>query len=103
LEINKENINWDKKSGILIIGICLSAMLIQHFFEYYRGTWIYQYGATLSLIIFYGGIFWSFINTLLLVYKYKTELKKTLLWIFLSAIPFLYISVMIIKVMNQTI
>ena len=103
MKINTGNINWEKKSGILIIGICLSAMLIRHFIEYYRGTWIYQYGAPLSLLVFYGGVLWSFINTFLLISKYKTELRKNLIWIILSAIPFLYISIMMIIAMNKTI
>ena len=78
-------------------------MLIRHFIEYYRGTWIYQYGAPLSLLVFYGGVLWSFINTFLLISKYKTELRKNLIWIILSAIPFLYISIMMVIAMNKTI
>ncbi|WP_458626442.1 hypothetical protein [Winogradskyella sp. PC D3.3] len=97
-----KNINWTKKSGILIIGICLSAMLLKYLVEPYRGTWIYQYGNLIFLFGFYGGILWSFINTILLVSKHKTELKNNLIWIFLSAIPFLYIGIMIAISMTKT-
>ncbi|CAM1363352.1 hypothetical protein [Tenacibaculum xiamenense] len=90
-----KNINWTKKSGILIIGICLSAMLLKYLVQPYRGTWIYQYGSLISLFVFSGGVLWSLINTILLISKHKTELKNNLVWIFLSAIPFLYIVIII--------
>ena len=70
-------------------------MLIRNFLESYRGTWIYHYGAPSSLFISCGCIFMSFVNTILLISKYKTELRKNLLWIFLSSIPFLYIFIML--------
>ncbi|SNR14717.1 protein of unknown function [Tenacibaculum jejuense] len=69
----------------------------------YRGTWIYQYGSIISLLIFYGGILWSLINTRLLISKHKSELKNNLIWFFLSAISFLYIGIMLIIAMNRTI
>ncbi len=103
LNITLQNINWTKKSGILIIGICLSAMLLKYLVQPYRGTWIYQYGSMISLLVFYGGILWSLINTILLISKHKSELKNNLIWIFLSAIPFLYIGIMMTIAMNQTI
>lgn len=89
-----KNINWTKKSGILIIGICLSTMLLRFFIEDYRGTWIYRYGAPLTLFIFYGAVFWSLLNTILLILEHKLALKENLIWIFISAIPFLYIAIM---------
>jgi len=98
-----KNINWTKKSGILIIGICLSAMLLKFLVQPYRGTWIYQFGSLISLFIFFGGILWSFINTLLLISTHKSELKNNLIWIFLSAFPFLYFVIMMTIVMNRTI
>ncbi len=98
-----QNINWTKKSGILIIGICLSAMALKYLVQPYRGTWIYQYGSMISLLVFYGGILWSLINTILLISKHKTELKNNLIWICLSAIPFLYVGIMMAIAMNQTI
>ena len=82
------NLNWAKKSGILVIGICLGAMLLKYLVQPYRGTWIYQYGSLISLFVFYGGILWSFINTILLISKYKTELKNNLVWIFFKCNSF---------------
>jgi hypothetical protein len=102
LNILLKNINWTKKSGILIIGICLSAMLLKYLVQLYRGTWIYQYGSLISLFVFYGGILLSLINTILLISKHKTELKNNLIWIFLSAIPFLYIGIMMTIAMTKT-
>ena len=102
LNITLRNINWTKNSGILIIGICLSAMLLKYLVQPYRGTWVYQYGSVISLFVFYGGILWSFINTILLISKHKTELKNNLIWIILSAIPFLYIGIMMTIAMTKT-
>jgi hypothetical protein len=102
LNITLQNINWTKKSGILIIGICLSAMLLKYLVEPYRGTWIYQYGNLTFLLVFYGGILWSIINTILLISKHKSDLKNNLIWIFLSAIPFLYIGIMMTIAMTRT-
>lgn len=103
MNIPLRNINWTKKSGILIIGICLSAMLLKYLVQPYRGTWIYQYGSVISLFVFYGGIFWSLINTILLISKHKTDLKNNLIWILLSAIPFLYIGTMMTIAMTKTV
>ena len=102
LNIALRNINWTKKSGILIIGICLSAMLLKYLVQPYRGTWIYQYGSMISLVVFYGGVFWSLINTILLISKHKSDLKNTLIWIFFSSIPFLYIGLMMTIAMTKT-
>ena len=98
-----QNINWSKKSGILIIGICLSAMLLKYLVQPYRGTWVYQYGNMTSLFVFYGGAFWSLINTILLISKYKSVLRKYIIWIFISAIPFLYVLIMMTTAMTKTI
>lgn len=92
------NINWTKKRGILILGICLSAMLLKYLVQAYRGTWIYQYGNIISLFVFYAGVCWSFINSIFLISKYKSDLKTNLIWILISAIPFLYIGIMMIIV-----
>ncbi|MFD0835699.1 hypothetical protein ACFQ0I_07995 [Mariniflexile aquimaris] len=103
MNITLRNINWTKNSGILIIGICLSAMLLKYLVQPYRGTWIYQYGSMISLLVFYGGIFWSLINTILLIKKHKSDFKNNLIWIFLSAIPFLYIGIMMTIAMTKTV
>jgi hypothetical protein len=103
LNITLRNINWTKKSGILIIGICLIGLSIKYTVEPYRGSWIYNYGNWLFLILFYGGIIWSFINTILLISKHKSDLKNNMLWIFLSAVPFLYIGIMMTIAMTKTI
>lgn len=97
------NIGWSKKSGVLIIGICLSAVLLKYLVQPYRGTWVYQYGSLASLLAFYGSVFWSLINTILLISKHRIDFRKNLIWGFLSAIPFLYIVTMITISMTKTI
>ncbi len=103
LKVKLKNINWTKNRGILIIGICLGAMLLKFLVWPYRGTWIYQYGNMISILIFYGGVFWSFINTIILLSKHKSDLKNNLIWIILTAIPFLYIGIMMVIAMTKTI
>ncbi len=102
LNIVHRNINWTKKSGILIIVFCLTTMLLAQIVKEYRGTWIYRYGAPTLLFAFYGGVFLSFINTIFLFSKHKSNLKDNLIWIFLSAIPFLYIGIMMTIAMTKT-
>ncbi|WP_299256387.1 hypothetical protein [uncultured Aquimarina sp.] len=103
MKVKLKNINWTKNRGILIIGICLGAMLLKFLVWPYRGTWIYQYGNMISILIFYGGVFWSFINTIILLSKHKSDLKNNLIWIILTAIPFLYIGIMMVIAMTKTI
>jgi uncharacterized membrane protein YhaH (DUF805 family) len=103
LNIVVKNINWTKRSGILIIGICLIGLFIKYAVEPFRGSWIYSFGNWLFLILFYGGILWSFINTIFLISKHKSDLKNNLIWILLSAIPFLYIGIRITIVMTKTV
>jgi choline-glycine betaine transporter len=53
--------------------------------------------------MFYGGILWSIINTVLLISEHKSDLKKNLIWILISALPILYITIMITIAMTKTI
>ena len=78
-------------------------MLLAQIIKEYRGTWIYRNGAPILLFAFYGGVFLSFINTTFLFIKHKSNLKDNLIWIFLSAIPFLYIGIMMTIAMTQNI
>jgi len=78
-------------------------MLLKYLVQPYRGTLIYQYGSLISLFAFYGGVGWSFFNTILLISKHKSDIKNNYLWIFLSAIPFLYIGIMMTIVMTKTV
>ena len=89
-----QNINWTKKIAILILGVCLSSVLLKYLVQPYRGTWIYQYGSFTSLIMFYGGILWSLINTIILILNHRTDLKNNIIWILISILPFLYILIM---------
>lgn len=95
MNITQQNTNWTKRSGILIIGICLSAILLQHLVQPYRGTWVYQYGNLTSFFTFFGGILASLINTIFLLSKHKSDLKTNWIWILLSAVPLMYFTAMI--------
>lgn len=98
-----QNINWTKKSGILITSIYLIGILLNRLVQPYRGTWIYQYGSQLSLYVCYGAIFWSLIYTIFLFLKRKWDLKNNIIWILVSAVPFLYILMMMLISMSKTI
>ncbi len=95
MNISVRKISWTKSSGIILIVMCLSAILLKYLVEPYRGTWIYQYGNMISLYLFYGGTICSLVNSIFLVLKHKSEIRNNLIWILLSAIPFLYIAIMI--------
>lgn len=95
LKLTLHKIKWTKKSGILIIGVCVIGILLNISMRYYRGTSLYQYTNQISLFLFYGGVLWSLVNTIVLVSKYKNKLKSNILWIILSALPVLYLIVMI--------
>jgi hypothetical protein len=94
INFKKENIN--KKIAIINLLVCSSLMLIGRLIESYRGTWIYQDGKPFVLFAIIGGIFLSFLNTFFYIINHYRNLKKHILWIFLSSIPFLYISIMLI-------
>jgi len=75
LNITLQNINWTKKSGILIIEICLIGLFIKYAVEPFREGRIYNYGNWLFLILFYDGIFGSVVSTILLISKHKFDFK----------------------------
>ncbi len=89
------NLGIFKKFTIIILGICVLGVSFGILVRPYRLSWIYKYGNQLGLLFFYGGVFWSMINTILVLAKYKQSLKKNILWVLLSALPFLYLAVMI--------
>jgi hypothetical protein len=62
----------------------------------YRGTWVYNYGHNLSLIIFYSSVILSFVNTINLIKNYKARLIKKLFWVLIASIPWIYILMMMI-------
>lgn len=88
-----KNINEIKKRGVLIVIICLSGIILGRLVNTYRGAWIYRYGSMISSFIFFGGVFLSLLNTILLISENRFTLKNNLIWLFISAIPFLYIIV----------
>lgn len=76
-------------------------MLLKYLVQPYGGTWIYPYGSMISLLVFYGGVFWSLINIILLISKHKSDLKNNLIWIFISTTPCLYIGKMMTIAMTK--
>ena len=91
------NINWKKISGILILGIWAIGMILNILIQQYRGSSIYWYGNSFSHVLFYGGMLLSLANSIILIIKHRMELRRNLVWIILSSIPFLYMIVIIIK------
>ncbi|ARV15761.1 hypothetical protein [Polaribacter sp. SA4-12] len=91
-----KNIDRNKKIAIIVVLLFFIFILTGKLSEFYRGAWIYDYEKSVSLFISLGVIIIaSVVNTLFLITKYKSNLKKNIFWIFISAIPILYILMMI--------
>ncbi len=90
-----EPLNRIQKFAIIIPGIFISALIISSFVERFRVNqnlrWIYEYGKDFSLIIGYGAVVWSIVNSILILKDLKTERPKKILWFLLSAATFLYL------------
>ena len=84
-----------KKLTIIILSVCIAGMILSLLVKPYRGTWIYQYGNPLANLMFCGGIVCSLINSIGVIFNYRRSFKPNQIWIFLSALPVLYISIMI--------
>jgi hypothetical protein len=95
LKLLFKNIDRNNKIAIIVTVLFFTFILINNLLQFYRGTWIYQYGKTVSLYISLGLILASVVNTLFLIIKYKSNFKKNIFWIFISAVPILYILMMI--------
>ena len=91
-----KNIDINKKIAIIVVLLFFIFLLSGKLSEFYRGAWIYDYEKLVSLLISLGVIILtSIINTIFLITKYKSNFKKNIFWIFISAIPILYILMMI--------
>ncbi|SNR14719.1 membrane protein of unknown function [Tenacibaculum jejuense] len=96
MKINKPRYK-PKWTAILIIGICLSGILIGNYVQRFRISeyrWIYQYGSLLNIVMVLGSSFWSFLHSLLVWSDYKMESRKHLIWIITGMIPFLYFTIL---------
>ncbi|WP_298953228.1 hypothetical protein [uncultured Nonlabens sp.] len=90
-----QNLNLFKKLALLILLILSIGILCGYAAPFYVGTLIYGKLKLISIIILYVTVFWSLVNTGLLMNRYKRKLSKQSLWIFISILPFLYISFLI--------
>jgi len=96
LKLLFKNIDTNKKIAIIVVLLFFIFILTGSLSEFYRGAWIYDYEKLVSLFISLGVIILaSVINTIFLICKYKSNLKKNIFWIFISAFPILYILMMI--------
>lgn len=100
--MNVSKLTYNPKwTAILIIGVCLSGMLIGNYVQRFRISeyhWIYQYGSYLNLIMVFSSLCWSFFHPLI-VWSYKRpEWKKYLIWIIVGLIPLIYFITMMIIV-----
>ncbi len=65
-------------------------LVLNIFVQDYRGTWVYQYGSLISLLIFMGSFPWSLLNIIFLLKDFKKEDKRNFIWLLLSVTPILY-------------
>jgi hypothetical protein len=102
-----EKLNRIQKFAIIIPGIFITAICISTFVERYRVIrelrWVYEYGKDFSLIIFYGAVVWSIVNSILIWRDLKIETPKKILWFLISISVFLYLVVMMTIVMLSNV
>jgi hypothetical protein len=65
--------------------------------------WIYESGKLISFGLFFGSLFWSLVNSIMLINESKYEWKKRLIWVFISALPILYFVIMMTIAMTYLI
>jgi hypothetical protein len=96
-----------QKIAIIIPLIFISGTLVSYFAEKFRGNedlrWIYVYGKDLALIMWYGAVTWSIVNSILILKDLKTERLKKILWFLLSAATFLYLFIMMTYAMTRNV
>ena len=84
-----------QKFAIIIPGIFILGLFISDYVERFRGDknlhWIYVDGKDYSLMMCYGAVLWSIINSILILRNLKSEKPKKMLWFLLSVSTFLYL------------
>lgn len=97
-----KKLNLLQKFSILIPILYIIGEFISYYVERFRADenlhWIYNNGKDLSLLICYGAVFWSLINSILIVRELKTKTLYKIFWFLLSISTFLNMLIRIIKV-----
>ncbi|MCK7591446.1 hypothetical protein M0G43_12740 [Subsaxibacter sp. CAU 1640] len=86
-------LNPYKKATIIILAVTVAANVAGYLNSLYP-TPLSNYIAIAMAILFYFGVLLSFINTFIISTKYKAPPAKKMLWVLLSALPWLYILAM---------
>ena len=96
-----------QKFAIIIPGIFILGAFISEYVERFRGDknlhWIYVDGKDYSLIMCYGAVLWSLINSILIIRNLKIETQKKVFWFLLSAATFLYMFIMMTIAMTRNV
>ena len=86
-------LNWTKRFAILICILFFSGILLDVLTEGFRLSqnlrWIYQYGQFLSIILFWGALLGSLVNSILIAGD-EYNWKKSLLWTTISLLPIIF-------------
>ncbi len=85
-----------KKNSILILGICLTGMLVGNYVQRFRISdhhWIYQYGSYINMAMVLVSITWSMFHPLIIFTEHKIIWRENILWIFIGLIPSLYFGI----------
>lgn len=78
-----------KQNTLIIYFLCVISVFTKIQSEYFRGTWVYAFMNITSLLVFYGSIFWSVFNGIVMFREIKSKTKYDFLWIFINYIPFI--------------
>lgn len=91
-----QNLNLFKKLVLFILLFLSIGIACDYMAPSYEGTLTYGKLRLVSIILLLVTVFWSLVNTGLLMNRYKRKLTKQSFWIFLSILPFLYMIYLIL-------
>ena len=89
----------EQKFAILIPLLFIAGGLIHKSVEHFRIIpdlhWIFEYGSLFGIALSISSTVWSLIYCVIF-FRDKTPIKNNFIWLFLAALPILYVSVVII-------
>jgi hypothetical protein len=90
--------------SITNIVLLISSVLIYRYSEVFRGqNPLYASLKMTGLGLLGTSVLWSFINTLYILFENKNSWQKYILWILISLLPFLIISIVLIIIFQNSI
>ncbi len=96
-----------QKIAFIIPLIFISGYFVSNFAESFRGNenlhWIYTNGKDLAMIMWYGSVAWSIINSILILRNLKIKTQQKVLWFVFSMVTFIYFAVKFTIAMTRNV